>query len=225
MPSQVVAILWMGLSAFTDGCLTLLLVTRFLRSRTTTSTPRSSDIISRLIALTLETVMLTHIVGASMCIIFLASPPARRTQHPLFWVLLEIITELYALSILFTINSRNPVKDQLDGLSGGGRQGIDAPTAVPMGQTELERRVEGYQGSTPFGVRMVMPTLGYQSSSLGYAGTSSGGDGVPPSDPDSSALETPFTQGLEGGWPELGVGAGKAESKEDVRRESEVKTL
>lgn len=198
MPSQVVAILWMGLSAFTDGCLTLLLVTRFIRSRTPASSPRSSDIVSRLIALTLETVLLTHIVGAAMCVIFLASPPERRTQHPLFWVLLEIITELYALSILFTINSRNPAKDELEGLSGGGRQGGGAMSEAVLGQTELERRVEGYQGSTPFGVRMVMPTLGYEDSSMVYIEESNGSRSM--SDPSSSNLETPFSQGAPD-WP------------------------
>jgi hypothetical protein len=161
----------MGLSAFTDGVLTLLLLTRFVRSRATAASPSSVSIVSRLIALTLETVLLTHIVGASMCIIFLASPPARRTQHPLFWVLLEIITELYALSILFTINSRNPAKDEPDSF-GGGAAG-EARSTVIMGQTELDARVEGYQGSTPFGVRMVMPSLEYQGGSVGYIAESS----------------------------------------------------
>lgn len=134
-----------------------------------------------------------------MCIIFLASPPSRRTQHPLFWVLLEIITELYALSILFTINSRNAAKDDLEGVSSGGRQGNGpAASAIPVGQTELDRRVEGYQGSTPFGVRMVMPTLGYQNSSLGYIDDTT--EQQSSSDPNSLALETPFTQGTEMDW-------------------------
>lgn len=216
IPSQVVAILWMGLSALTDGCLTLLLVARFLRSRSATSTPRASSIISRLVALTLETVMLTHVVGASMCIIFLASPPATRTQHPLFWFLLEIITELYALSILFTINARNSAKDELEALSGGGRQAVRTESVmVPMGQTELDRHVEGYQGSTPFGVRMVMPTLGYQSSSAvyGYVGSSSGEHGS--SDPNSSNLETPYTQAMQGAWPGIDTSNGDSKDKLD----------
>jgi len=147
----------MGMSAFTDGVLTLLLLTRFVRSKSTSTSP---SVISRLIALTLETVLMTHIVGAAMCIIFLASPPARRTQHPLFWVLLEIITELYALSILFTINARRPAKDELDDLSGGGR--VSMPTVLDTpGISELDRRVEGYQGSTPFGVRLGVTSLDY----------------------------------------------------------------
>lgn len=179
------------MSAFTDGVLTLLLVICFMRSRSTTISHRSGTIITRLVSLTLETVLLTHIVGASMCIIFLASPPARRTQHPLFWVLLEIITELYALSILFTINARNPAKDQLDGISVGERQ----EPGIALGQTELDRRVEGYQGSTPFGVRIAMPTLGYQSSSLGcHVGTASQ---QWTSDPNSANLDTPYRHGVE----------------------------
>ena len=147
----------MGMSAFTDGVLTLLLLTRFVRSKSTSTSP---SVISRLIALTLETVLMTHVVGAAMCIIFLASPPARRTQHPLFWVLLEIITELYALSILFTINARRPAKDELNDLSGGGRVSIPTVLDTP-GISELDRRVEGYQGSTPFGVRLGVTTLDY----------------------------------------------------------------
>lgn len=216
----------MGLSAFTDGCLTLLLITRFVRFRSATSSPRSSGIVSRLIALTLETVLLTHIVGAAMCIIFLASPPARRTQHPLFWVLLEIITELYALSILFTINSRNPAKDELEVITGGGRQGGGALPDEVMGQTELERRVEGYQGSTPFGVRLVMPTLGYENTSAGYMEGSIGDQ--PISDPSSSNLATPFTQGTQGPWPTVDRGKeGDLSEKSDdgKEREGHVRTM
>jgi len=182
VPSQVVAILWMGMSAFTDGVLTLLLVTRFVRSKSpTTSSPST---ISRLIALTLETVLLTHIVGASMCIIFLASPPARRTQHPLFWILLEIITELYALSILFTINARKPASDDLYDVNSGGRGNFEG---VTFGMSALDRQVEGYQGSTPFGVQMEVPELGYQNSTGGVGGSESNGGG-------SSELVTPHHQ-------------------------------
>lgn len=232
IPSQVVAILWMGLSAFTDGVLTLLLVIRFIRTRSNTSSPRSGTIITRLISLTLETVLLTHIIGASMCLIFLASPPSRRTQHPLFWVLLEIITELYALSILFTVNARNPAKDELEGIGGGGRQGVSNPSTILMGQTELDRRVEGYQGSTPFGVRMVMPTLGYQSSSLGYINGSVSHQSN--SDPNSSNLDTPFTQGVENAWTDVNRTEGthplahEDEDKEGIqgqRDQLETKTL
>lgn len=197
IPSQVVAILWMGMSAFTDGVLTLLLVIRFIRTRSSTTSLRSGTIVTRLVSLTLETVLLTHIVGASMCIIFLASPPARRTSHPLFWVLLEIITELYALSILFTINARNPAKDELDGMDAGGRQGQSQEATIALGQTELDRRVEGYQGSTPFGIRVAMPTLGYHSS-LGYQDGTTSQQWT--SEPNSANLETPYHQGVEDAW-------------------------
>jgi hypothetical protein len=175
----------MGLSAFTDGVLTLLLLTRFVRSKSASTSP---SIISRLIALTLETVLMTHIVGATMCIIFLASPPARRTQHPLFWVLLEIITELYALSILFTINARRPAKDELDELSGGGRVGMETIPVTP-GMSELDRRVEGYQGSTPFGVRLGVTTLDYQDTSTIERGSESEQSGQGRAD-----LMTPYTK-------------------------------
>lgn len=75
-------------------------------------------------------------------------------------MLLEIITELYALSILFTINARRPAKDELDDLSGGGR--VSMPTVLDTpGISELDRRVEGYQGSTPFGVRLGVTSLDY----------------------------------------------------------------
>jgi hypothetical protein len=181
----------MGMSAFTDGVLTLLLVTRFVRSKSpTTSSPST---ISRLIALTLETVLLTHIVGASMCIIFLASPAARRTQHPLFWILLEIITELYALSILFTINARKPASDDLCEVNSGGRGNLEG---VTIGMSALDRQVEGYQGSTPFGVRMAVPSLNYQSST-GGVDVSEGNGGA------SSEPVTPYVQQDGKAWDDM----------------------
>ena len=184
----------MGMSAFTDGVLTLLLVTRFVRSKPP-KTSSSSTTISRLIALTLETVLLTHIVGASMCIIFLASPAARRTQHPLFWVLLEIITELYALSILFTINARRPASDDLYEANSGGRGNLEG---VALGMSTLDRQVEGYQGSTPFGVQITVPSLGYQDSTGGVGGSGSNGGASP-------ELATPYNQQDGKAWvnPEL----------------------
>lgn len=180
------------MSAFTDGVLTLLLVTRFVQSKSpTTSSPST---ISRLIALTLETVLLTHIVGASMCIIFLASPPARRTQHPLFWILLEIITELYALSILFTINARKPASDDLYEVNSGGRGNL---VGVTIGMTELDRQVEGYQGSTPFGVRIGVPSLDYQDNGVVRTGESVANGG------GSSELVTPHTQQDGKAWDDI----------------------
>jgi hypothetical protein len=216
----------MGLSAFTDGVLTLLLITRFVRSKATAASPSSASIVSRLIALTLETVLLTHIVGAAMCIIFLASPPARRTQHPLFWILLEIITELYALSILFTINARNPAKEDLNGMSGGGRPDVESRSMVLMGQTELDARVEGYQGSTPFGVQMIVPSLGYQNSSMGYIGSSSemGTGGNSSSGQESANVITPYMgEGDKTGWPGVelqSLGSTSKDEKEDEPRSS-----
>jgi hypothetical protein len=192
IPSQVVAILWMGMSAFTDGVLTLLLVTRFVKSKSpTTSSPST---ISRLIALTLETVLLTHVVGASMCIIFLALPAARRTQHPLFWILLEIITELYALSILFTINARKPASDDLYEVNSGGRGNL---VGVTIGMTALDRQVEGYQGSTPFGVRIGVPSLDYQDNGVVRTGESEGNEG------GSSELATPYNQQDGKAWADI----------------------
>jgi hypothetical protein len=181
----------MGMSAFTDGALTLLLVTRFVKSKSpTTSSPST---ISRLIALTLETVLLTHIVGASMCIIFLASPPARRTQHPLFWILLEIITELYALSILFTINARRPAGDDLSDANTGGRGNF---AGITDGTSALDRQVEGYQGSTPFGVQLVIPSLGYESSTGGVRGSEGIRGG-------SSEPVTPYVHQDGKVWPDI----------------------
>lgn len=193
----------MGMSAFTDGVLTLLLITRFVRSKSQTIS--SPWIISRLIALTLETVLLTHIVGASMCIIFLASPAATRTRHPLFWILLEIITELYALSIQFTINARRPANDGLEDANTGGRQTL-AETH------ELDRQVEGYQGSTPFGVQLV-PSLEYQGDSASRVGDSEGIGG------GSSELVSPYIgEGEEGKvWP--GIELDSLGSRKDVSDE------
>ena len=159
IPSQIVAITWMGCSACVDGGITLVLVLRLRPHRS--SSPR---IVSRLIALTLETVLLTHIAGATMCVIFLASDPAHRTGGPggtLFWILIEIITELYALSMLFTINARRTLRggSMFDFTSKVNAPHGESAYANGFGVTEVERRVEGYQGDTPFGV--VLPPLDY----------------------------------------------------------------
>ncbi|WVQ97295.1 hypothetical protein IAU59_004406 [Kwoniella sp. CBS 9459] len=157
IPSQVVAITWMGLSAVTDGCITLLLVWRFRQARSSVFNS-TRTLVKKMIALTLETVLLTHIVGGVMCIIFLASPAAHRTKSDIFWVLLEAITELYALSVVFTINSRPPTAPSTpDSLATGSEVKDDRDQLPPnLAQTALDYHVEGYQGSTPFGVRPVV---------------------------------------------------------------------
>jgi hypothetical protein len=137
IPSQIVAIAWMGCSALCDGLLSGVLIWQFLKARRSF---QWSKVAKRFISLTLETVLLTHVVGAVMCVIFLASPPQHRTKNNLFWILLEIITELYALSILFTILHHEAVRAALeDGVHeigvNGGRSSLQ--------QTDLDRRVEG----------------------------------------------------------------------------------
>ncbi|KIR52910.1 hypothetical protein I315_04775 [Cryptococcus gattii Ru294] len=154
VPSQVVAILWMGLSAAIDGCITCMLLYRFSRARHSIFLS-TRTLVRRMITLTLSTVLLTHIVGGVMCIIFIASPSSHRTKSNILWVLLEMITELYALSAVFTINSREPPSpppslhenEEEEAKSTRGAE-------FPMTQTALDRQVEGYQGSTPFGVRV-----------------------------------------------------------------------
>lgn len=150
VPSQIVAIAWMGLSAITDGTLSVILCCCFFQARRASLQWSTRKIAKRLIALTLETVLLTHIVGAIMCIIFLASPKEHRTKNDLFWVLLEIITELYALSILFTIIHHETIRTTMrgDDRIGDGTMERDGHGAVfDMGQTELDRRVEGHRGA------------------------------------------------------------------------------
>ncbi|KAL0241847.1 hypothetical protein I308_106019 [Cryptococcus tetragattii IND107] len=155
VPSQVVAILWMGLSAAIDGCITCMLLYRFSRARHSIFLS-TRTLVRRMMTLTLSTVLLTHVVGGVMCIIFIASPSSHRTKSNILWVLLEMITELYALSAVFTINSREPSspppplhenEEVEEAKSTGGAE-------FPMNQTALDRQVEGYQGSTPFGVRV-----------------------------------------------------------------------
>lgn len=97
----------MGLSAVTDGTVTATLIHHFWKVRSQTKGSRPNKIVKQLIALTLETVFLTHFCAAIMCVLFLVGPPSRRTESPVFWMFLGIITELYALSLLFTINSRS----------------------------------------------------------------------------------------------------------------------
>ncbi|KAJ9106440.1 hypothetical protein QFC21_001586 [Naganishia friedmannii] len=114
VPSQVVTILWMGLSALLDGVLTFTLIWCFWRSRSP-SVKWTNDLIRRMIALTLETVLLTHICGAVMIITFLSQPSQHRTKTTAFWICLEIITELYALSVVFTINARSSARRMFHG--------------------------------------------------------------------------------------------------------------
>ncbi|KIR71009.1 hypothetical protein I310_05423 [Cryptococcus deuterogattii CA1014] len=155
VPSQVVAILWMGLSAAIDGCITCMLLYRFSRARHSIFLS-TRTLVRRMMTLTLSTVLLTHIVGGVMCIIFIASPSSHRTKSNFLWVLLEMITELYALSAVFTINSREPpsqppsLHENEEEEEGKLTRGAE----FPMTQTALDRQVEGYQGSTPFGVRV-----------------------------------------------------------------------
>nr|XP_018267437.1 uncharacterized protein I303_01424 [Kwoniella dejecticola CBS 10117]OBR89595.1 hypothetical protein I303_01424 [Kwoniella dejecticola CBS 10117] len=198
VPSQAVAITWMGLSAFTDGSITLLLVWRFRQARNSVFYSTRS-LVKRMVALTLETVLLTHIVGGVMCIIFLASPAAHRTKNDFFWVLLESVTELYALSVVFTINSRTPNAPRTpDSMDSGSAPKDDRENLPPnLGQTILDYHVEGYQGSTPFGVRAVaMPEKNQISSTHGTASgtgsssTKSGsGSGISGSASGSSGLD------------------------------------
>lgn len=150
VPSQAVAIAWMGLSAVTDGVLSVLLVWCFFQARRASHHWSTRKIAKRLIALTLETVLLTHIVGAVMCILFLTAPAAHRTKNDLFWVLLEIILELYALSILFTIIHHESIRKTMRGdlhhvetSDPSSTKAVHEPT-IDMGQTALDRRVEGY---------------------------------------------------------------------------------
>ncbi|WWD17608.1 hypothetical protein CI109_102049 [Kwoniella shandongensis] len=159
IPSQAVAITWMGLSAFIDGSLTLILVYRFSQARKSVFHSTRS-LVKRMIALTLETVLLTHMVGGVMCIIFLASPAAHRTQSDIFWVLLEVVTELYALSVVFTINSRTPTSPPSSANSSteDKEKSIELEDKdqreLPSTESAIDRHVEGYQGSQPFGVRI-----------------------------------------------------------------------
>ncbi|ORY35809.1 hypothetical protein BCR39DRAFT_585406 [Naematelia encephala] len=169
IPSEIVAILWMGLSAFTDGTLTLILVYHFIRARRS-ATILTETIASRLVALTLETVLLTHIVGATMVIIFLASPASHRSNNNLFWVLLEVVTELYALSVLFTINSRQASEPDSPLLN----IDIDVKGSVKemdASPSTIERIVEGRQESA-----MATPETMYNSSA-GYTNSSGSGSG------------------------------------------------
>lgn len=155
VPSQIVAILWMGLSASLDGFLTLTLIRCLWRARSPTF-DNTNDVIKRLIALTLETVLLTHICGAIMCVLFLSQPAAHRTKSTAFWIFLEIVTELYALSIVFTINARSASRRILVGPKPPTTPIPASPTvsAAPpepqptrdfRDQRQLDFAVEGYQ--------------------------------------------------------------------------------
>jgi hypothetical protein len=155
VPSQVVAILWMGLSASLDGILTFTLIRCLWRARSPTF-DSTNDLVRRLITLTLETVLLTHICGAVMCVLFLSQPAAHRTKTTAFWIFLEIITELYSLSVVFTINARSAARRTLHGpkapptpvpasRSTSPTTEDPAPTRDFRDQRQLDFAVEGFQ--------------------------------------------------------------------------------
>ncbi|KAJ9094172.1 hypothetical protein QFC19_008022 [Naganishia cerealis] len=104
----------MGLSATLDGILTITLIRCLWRSRSP-SMYRTNDLIRQLITLTLETVLLTHLCGAIMCVLFLTQPAQHRTKTTAFWIFLEVITELYSLSVVFTINARSSARRTFHG--------------------------------------------------------------------------------------------------------------
>lgn len=209
VPSQAVAIAWMGLSAFTDGTLTAALIYRFHKARRSSVFESTQSLAGRLIALTLETVLLTHLVGGVMCIIFLASPPAHRTDQDMFWVLLEIVTELYALSILFTVNARAKFRRVFGPQSEGTEPPIPLSDKVlPADQSAIDKQVEGYQGSSPFGVAPYKVGLPHPSA-------------TDPSTNDSSMIDTPnevalpvlyVNEGSSRGFASLRSGNSSAES-------------
>lgn len=166
IPSQVVAITWMGLTAATDLSITLVLVYRFWQARRSPHSSGSSSLyaaFSKFIALTLETVLLTHLCGAVMCVLFLSAPASARTRDAFFWVLLEVVTELYALSILFTINTYATVRmeynnphpngtismDEMEPPSAS-KQGGAVPPPSDLAGSALDRWVEGHRGETPY---------------------------------------------------------------------------
>lgn len=119
----------MGLSASLDGILTAILIWCLWRSRSP-SMDWTNDLIQRMIALTLETVLLTHLCGAIMCIAFLSQPARHRTKTTVFWICLEIITELYALSVVFTINARSFARRTF-------REASSLPVEAPAQRTSL----------------------------------------------------------------------------------------
>lgn len=172
VPSQIVAILWMGLSASLDALLTLTLLRALWRARSPTF-DTTNDVIRRLIALTLETVLLTHLCGAAMCVLFLSQPAAHRTKTTAFWILLEVITELYALSVVFTINARSGARRTLKGSQNTTPTPAPTPTPGPLAaatdtlpaptrdfrdQRQLDFAVEGFQDVPRFSYHFPPPT-------------------------------------------------------------------
>lgn len=172
VPSQVVAITWMGLSASLDGILTVTLIRCLWRSRSP-SMDRTNDLIRQLITLTLETVLLTHICGAVMCVLFLSQPAQHRTKTTAFWIFLEIITELYSLSVVFTINARSSARRTLHGVPTPAApppaipaqpsvhqdtQSGQAATKIFADQRRLDFAVEGMQEVSRFSYHFPAPT-------------------------------------------------------------------
>lgn len=90
---------WFSLAATIDGSITLSLL--YLLLHQAHAYTHTREMLLQVVRLTLETVLLTHAIGATLFVLWLVS----RTRSNMFWFLLEIIAETYSLSILFTLKS------------------------------------------------------------------------------------------------------------------------
>ncbi|KAM0752149.1 hypothetical protein T439DRAFT_324227 [Meredithblackwellia eburnea MCA 4105] len=104
-----IPVVWLVCSALLDAFVTGMLL--FNLATTPTHFQASRTLVRKVMVLTLETVLVTHVVGAVMAILFFV----KGTRTDAFWLLLSIITECYALSILFTINSRRTFRQSFEG--------------------------------------------------------------------------------------------------------------
>ncbi|KAL7006524.1 hypothetical protein EMMF5_003945 [Cystobasidiomycetes sp. EMM_F5] len=128
---------WLSCAACIDGGITASLVYMLYREKH--DYRHTKALVMNVIRLTLETVLLTHIIGATLFVLWLTS----RTTTNAFWFFIEIISEMYALSVLFTLNSRNSFRkvsrpdeqymvdrqlNELNSLEAARRSVMDLPT-------------------------------------------------------------------------------------------------
>lgn len=117
---------WLTCAAAIDGGLTATLIYTLLKERQFHKHTR--QLLYEIAGLTLETVLLTHVIGATLFVLWLTS----RTRTNAFWFFIEIIAECYALSVLFTLNSRNRFRR----------------TAQPNTQSMIDRQLHRLEGES-----------------------------------------------------------------------------
>ncbi|KAF9457257.1 hypothetical protein BDZ94DRAFT_1314387 [Collybia nuda] len=101
------ALVWIFGATFVDTSITICMVTILLQARSRTSFSRTTSIIQKLIALTIETAMPTGIAGLSHAILYVVFP-----NNNLHFMTFLMSAKFYSNSLLATLNARALIGQQ-----------------------------------------------------------------------------------------------------------------